>query len=316
MEKYYVENLGGIKLGNKYTEKEFLELASKQNPTIKITGKYINLKEKISCLCTIHNYEWNGYPTSILNGSGCKYCKRDKLRNAHSLSDEEFAGRINADIIPLGKYVNQNTKILVKSKICGHKWNAYPNNLMKGSTCPICSKHYKDNEIFLDELSKITDTIIPLENYKGTNQKIECKCIICNNNFYITPHKLLSYRGCPFCGISKGESVINKFLSDYNIKFERQKNFDDLRGIKNGKLSYDFYLPDYNLFIEYQGQFHDGTADIQTDSNYEIQKEHDKRKREYAKEHNIELLEIWYWDFNNIEQILQEKLLINNKKSA
>lgn len=41
---------------------------------------------------------------------------------------------------------------------------------------------------------------------------------------------------------------------------------------------------------------------------FKIQQEHDRRKRDYAKEHNIELLEIWYWDFNNIEQILSEKI--------
>jgi hypothetical protein len=36
-------------------------------------------------------------------------------------------------------------------------------------------------------------------------------------------------------------------------------------------------------------------------------------KSNYAKEHNIELMEIWYWDFDNIEQILESRLL---KRSA
>ena len=39
----------------------------------------------------------------------------------------------------------------------------------------------------------------------------------------------------------------------------------------------------------------------------------DSIKREYAKKHNIELLEIPYWDFDNIEQILESRLL---KQSA
>ena len=33
-----------------------------------------------------------------------------------------------------------------------------------------------------------------------------------------------------------------------------------------------------------------------------------KEKREYAKEHNIELLEIWYYDYDNIENILENKI--------
>lgn len=39
-----------------------------------------------------------------------------------------------------------------------------------------------------------------------------------------------------------------------------------------------------------------------------IQDEHDKRKRNYAKEHNINLLEIWYYDMDNIEEILIKEL--------
>ena len=75
-------------------------------------------------------------------------------------------------------------------------------------------------------------------------------------------------------------------------------------------LSYDFYLPKYNLLIEYQGQFHDGniTGDYQTEEMLEIQQEHDRRKRQYAIDHNIELMEIWYWDFDNIENILHDRL--------
>ena len=36
--------------------------------------------------------------------------------------------------------------------------------------------------------------------------------------------------------------------------------------------------------------------------------EHAKRKREYAKNHNIKLLEIWYWDYDTIEEILNKEL--------
>ena len=304
-------------MANKYTEKEFLESVTNVNPLIEIRGKFINLKTQLLCYCKKHDYEWMGYPTSILKGCGCKYCKSEKIHAAHSLTQEEFEQRIDKTIIPLGKYVNQNEKILVKCKKCGHIWEAFPSNLMKGSGCPACSHHYKNNEIFLKELAKITDTIIPLEEYIGACEKILCQCIICKNTFKTTPHKLLTYRGCPFCRKSKGESAINLILSNQKILYERPKTYDDLLGVNGGKLSYDFYLPDYNLLIEYQGEYHDGTARNQTEEQFKVQQEHDRRKREYAKKHNIALLEIWYWDFDNIEQILSEKLNINsNKKSA
>ena len=38
------------------------------------------------------------------------------------------------------------------------------------------------------------------------------------------------------------------------------------------------------------------------------QKEQDKRKREYAALHNIPLLEIWYYDIDKIDDILDDYL--------
>jgi hypothetical protein len=114
--------------------------------------------------------------------------------------------------------------------------------------------------------------------------------------------------GCPVCNQSKGEKKIRKILDNNNIKYTPQKDFENLVGIGGGKLSYDFYLVEYNLLIEYQGDFHDGTANIQTEEGFKIQQEHDRRKREYAQNNNINLLEIWYWDFDKVEEILNEQL--------
>ncbi len=79
-----------------------------------------------------------------------------------------------------------------------------------------------------------------------------------------------------------------------------------------GNLSYDFYLPNYNLLIEYQGEQHEKYTLVfhTSKEDFNKQQEHDKRKKDYAKENEIELLEIWYWDFDNIEEILNKQ--INN----
>ena len=61
--------------------------------------------------------------------------------------------------------------------------------------------------------------------------------------------------------------------------------------------------------IEYQGHFHDGIANDYVAQNLDYRQEHDRRKRQYAKDHNIKLLEIWYWDFDKIEDILESHLI-------
>lgn len=121
----------------------------------------------------------------------------------------------------------------------------------------------------------------------------------------------------PKCGCvnnSIGEQKIAQILSKYNIVFTRQKTFDDLKSDKNNFMFFDFYLLDQNLLIEYQGEFHDGVPykknpnGVQTKEQWENQKNRDDLKRKWAKEHNINLLEIWYYDKNNIEEIIKERL--------
>jgi hypothetical protein len=114
--------------------------------------------------------------------------------------------------------------------------------------------------------------------------------------------------GCPECNKSKGEEKIKEIFDNNNISYFSQKSFDNLTGIKGGLLSYDFYLPNYNLLIEYQGEFHDGNTRRQSKNDIIRQQEHDKRKKQYAIDNNINLLEIWYWDYDNIEEILESEL--------
>ena len=75
------------------------------------------------------------------------------------------------------------------------------------------------------------------------------------------------------------------------------------------------YLSDFNLLVEFQGKQHEAPYDFGSDiteeemqERFERQQEHDRRKRNYALDNNIELLEIWYWDLVNIENILSDKL--------
>lgn len=89
-----------------------------------------------------------------------------------------------------------------------------------------------------------------------------------------------------------------------------------MRGIKNGKLRYDFFIPMYNTLIEFQGKQHyeivDFSGDVDVSQyNYFRQQEHDQRKREYAESNGYNLLEIPYYDYDNIEEILDKTLSIS-----
>jgi hypothetical protein len=121
---------------------------------------------------------------------------------------------------------------------------------------------------------------------------------------------------CPSCAFSKGEKRISEILTIHHILNEPQKTFDGLIGLGGGLLSYDFYLPDHNLLIEYQGEQHEKIIKgfHNSKKDFEKQLEHDRRKKQYAINKNINLLEIWYWDFDNIENILNNGLNLKKKR--
>ena len=108
---------------------------------------------------------------------------------------------------------------------------------------------------------------------------------------------------------TKGEQQILNYLEKNNIEFVFQKCFTDLIGKKGRQLSYDFYLPSNNLLIEYQGiQHSEPVKYFGGEEQFVIQQETDRRKREYAENNGYKLLEIWYFDYNNINEILNKYL--------
>lgn len=292
------------------TQSDFIQEVSQINPDIEITGNYINAYTTITYICKKHNVECNGSPTHILSGkTGCLKCiaeKRTKVRKSHEKFVTEIKA-INSNIEILSEYQTSQDKIAVKCLKCGFIWEPVAGSLMSGCGCPKCVGRHKTTDEFVNEIQNYNDKIEIIGEYIDSQHKVKCKCKKCFYEWYAMPNNL-KITGCPKCRMSHGERKIFNILTKMNIPFETQKKYDDLIGLKGHKLSYDFYLPDHNILIEYQGQYHDGTVITrkQTSQEYSRQKERDSMKREYAKSHNIELLEIWYWDYPNIEQIIND----------
>lgn len=169
------------------------------------------------------------------------------------------------------------------------------------------------NEVF--EL--VEDEYEIVSDYDNTNMNVTFYHKLCDDTFEMTPHNFLQgNQRCPHCTRtpSTGEQAVIDVLDKMNIKYTFQKSFNDLRGINGHPLSYDFYLKEYNILIEYQGEYHDGSVNFVPMEKVIKSQEYDQIKREYAKSHGIDLLEIWYWDFNNIENILTDYLKLYDEK--
>lgn len=315
-----------INTGNrtKRNHEQYLEELKLKNPDVMPVEKYINANTPI-----LHHHKKCGHntkmiPTSVLGGSGCVICKGLKIsqtsRKTHNQFVEELF-KVNQNIELLSNYNGHLQNIDCRCKICGHIWNTRTGHLLESHGCPKCASKRlgdgkrKTKEQFIEELLKINPYIEIIGEYITTNKKIDCKCKTCGYQWKASPIHLLREQGCPSCNESIGERNIRIFLDSKKIKFRRSYKFDNLTGIGGGFLSYDFYLPDFNLLIEFQGEQHERPVDyFGGDRQFKIQQEHDKRKRNYAKIHDINLLEIWYYDINNVENIIEQYL--HNLKSV
>ena len=276
--------------------------------------------------------------SSFYYGYRCPYCSHKSskvhpkdsfgqlLINEHGTIDGIWDYEKNGDLNPFELCPQSNKKVwLICQKTNHHgSYEISCSHYYNGKRCSYCAMrkiHPKDSfgqklindygEDAIERYWSIKNTIDPFSIAPNSKTKvwIKCKNDKGHEDYEITCNNFTHGRRCPECKESYGEREIKKYLILNEIAFIPQKEFLDLVGVSEWKpLPYDFYLPEYNLLIEYQGEFHDGTAYQQTEEDYLIRQEHDKRKREYAKLHNIRLLEIWYWDFDNIIEILNKEL--------
>lgn len=253
--------------------------------------------------------------------------------NIYTLRNIEHWCELNNKLFSLidnQEYINNSKKLKWQclKDDCGEIFEASWNNVQSGWGCGYCAgKKVGLSNCLAIKSPELAKQWHPVKNKQLTPYDITInshkyvwwKCLECGHEWFVSPNSRINNNtGCPQCNQSKGERIIKEWLVNYNINYVWQKEFEGLIGLGNGNLSYDFYLPDYNLLIEYQGEFHDGTINKksilkQSKEDFEKQQEHDQRKRNYAKIHNISLLEIWYWDFNKIEEILKNELKIKEE---
>ena len=212
-------------------------------------------------------------------------------------------------------------------KSCGHKWNASPNTRTtqnQGYGCPYCSGRRVCEENCLltvcpDVASEWNydknEDLTPYDVTYGSGQVVWWVGSKCNHEWRAVVYSRTGKdkNGCPICKMSKGEIKIYDYLTFSHINFKTQYTFNELLGINGFPLRFDFAIFSNNkqllALIEYDGEFH--FEERYEGDDHETTVIHDTIKNKYCEENNILLFRIPYWDFDNIEQILE--LELNNK---
>lgn len=108
--------------------------------------------------------------------------------------------------------------------------------------------------------------------------------------------------------ISKGERKIAKFFDSHDIEYVREKTFKTCINSKGNNLRFDFYLEQFNLLIEYQGHHHLKPINKYHRAKLVHEKTvvHDAIKEKWAFDNQINLIKIFYEDYEKVDDILDD----------
>ena len=277
--------------------------------------------------------------TYLCNGQRCPYCASRKVHPKDSFGQylidtygenalEKYWDFEKNKINPFNLSRSCDKKVWIKCLNVGYhdSYEIKCHNFYNGYRCSYCNRnggkvHPKDSFAqyhientdpnFIEKYWSTKNKNNPFEIAPYSHKRVWIKC---QNNKKHKDYEVQCYDftggcRCGRCKESYGEREIAGWLDNKNIKYVREKTFNDLLGLGNEPLRFDFYLLDYNVLIEYQGEQHYEPQDFfGGEEKFIEQQEHDKRKREYAKLHNIKLLEISYKNFDNIIEILNKEL--------
>lgn len=286
------------------------------HPEFIISGDYINNRTKLHVKCADCGYEWDSPSYTLKISKGCPQCVRRRRGVGSRKSHDEFIKQVS-DVLPdveiQSEYVTSKSRIQCECRKCGHRWEAYAYNLYSGYGCRKCGREATSASQRLDindvvrRIADIDDSIEVIGEYKSNRDNLLCKCTRCGNTWNGMALNLFKGEGCPYCSMPRGEKRIAKWLNKNGVEYKCCKKFDDLRNEYGNKLSYDFFIPSQNLLIEYQGIQHEHPVNqFGGEAQFVVQQKHDKQKAEYAIQNGYNILIIWYYDYKNIDNLLNE----------
>lgn len=281
-------------------------------------GGTFKAKSKFKCLKD--NYEWETTLDALSNSrnkTGCPKCGNvARIKNIEEVNEWLLNNRPTIQCLEYGG--TTRTSSLFRCFIDGYEWNAKFCDIKSNQGCPVCGKVKKIKTI--DEVNKwLTENktnIVCLSYIGNVRQKSLFYCNNCHHSWETTYNSIRCGTGCPNCNLSKGEKQIQKILDENKVLYKTQFWFPDC--IYETPLKYDFAIFDNKelyALCEYQGIQHYEPVDFANkgkewaESLFKLNQTRDNIKRDYCKEHNIKLIEIPYWDFNKIGDIMGDLIM-------
>lgn len=284
--------------------------------------------------CEICGSDYKASPNSLVWGfrnrtiknriGGCLYCKGQSLYTAifedslaykypELLKEWDYDKNNEIGLKPETTHPNSKTiAFWICPKKHPYKLSIQSSIHTQKSSCPYCNNKkvlpgFNDLVTKFPKTIKIWDfnknIINPHEIAPHSSKEAWFICSKCGKSY----NRLIKYQSqrneswCSRCSPkSIGEEYLCQILDNYNIRYKREKTFNNLHGIGGGRLMFDFYLFDYNTCIEYHGEQHYNRNSFKFIFNTKDFVEFDKlqvsdiKKEQYCINNNINLIIIPY----------------------
>ncbi len=298
-------NIGG-KLNTNYFIEKFIKIHGNRYDYSLV--KYINNQINVKIICKEHGV-FEQRANSHSSGRNCPRCYGNKKMNTNDFIEK--SNKVHGDRYDysLVEYINNKSKVKIICKRHGI-FEQRSDDHLSGIGCDKCSgKSKSDTNDFTEKANAKHNNKYDYSSVEYINCKTKVK-IICKEHgmFTITPNDHLNRQGCAKCSSSKGENKIMNILIDKCVIFESQKTFEYCKN--KHKLPFDFYLPEYNICIEFDGKQHFEPINFFGGKDaFNKTKINDNIKNKYCSDNNIKLIRIPYYNYENIEHILNDELL-------
>jgi len=243
-----------------------------------------------------------------------EYVKKQREKGRKRL-EGIFKERLDYEM--LSEYKSNKQRIEIKHLKCGRIFNVTVRAVILGKgICPYCWKNpraVRAGEKFYKFVESVPDYEV-LTEYINSKEKVVFKHLKCGREYKASPNMFISHGNrCPHCTISLGEEDVKIFLDKNNIRYKREKLFNDMKSISY--LRFDFYLLDLEIAIEYSGKQHYEPIEFfGGEKEFKNIQRRDAAKRKYCADNNIPFIEIPYNE-KDIETYLNNQLNLyrNNK---
>ncbi|AJI08873.1 MULTISPECIES: PDDEXK family nuclease [Bacillus cereus group] len=279
------------------------------------SGEYINSNTHLMMAHHVCNTIYPVTPAKFLSGRRCPTCFGKHQKSTKEFKEEVY-DLVGDEYEVIGEYVNSQEKIMMRHNVCGCEYPVLPSMFLHRSRCPNCfGNEKKTTEQFKQEVYDLVgDEYSVIEEYSGASNYIRMKHNVCRHEYSIVAVSFLRGTRCAQCKESKGERLINQILADKGIKFQRQYKFDKCRHIN--PLPFDFAIfkdEQVAALIEFQGRQHYQPIDyFGGESAFAETQIRDEIKKDFCKKMDIPLFIIPHWEYESLEQLLQEKLTMLN----